>query len=168
MTSSAQPPATPDEAAILRLIAAWAAAIETRDPEGIVAAYTDDSVLFDAIPPYRTIGKTAIRQAWASCLPCFPEQFRTEHRDLSVHVAGDTAWAHWLLHFQATPPEHPCGQTWMRVSAGYQRIGGTWKVLHEHVSIPFNPLNNQAWFITDPAVADAPDYGLLPGAGAPA
>jgi hypothetical protein len=61
--------------------------------------------------------------------------------------------------FVPTPPDHPCGQTWMRVSIGFRRLEGSWKVVHEHVSIPFNPMDNQAWFIANPDVADMPDYG---------
>lgn len=47
----------------------------------------------------------------------------------------------------------------MRVTLGFRRIGGAWKVLHEHVSIPFNPLNGQAWYVKNPDVVDRPDYG---------
>jgi hypothetical protein len=58
-----------------------------------------------------------------------------------------------------TPADHPCGQTWMRVTVGYRRIDGKWKVTHEHVSVPFNPMNNQAWQIKNPDLLDMPDYG---------
>jgi ketosteroid isomerase-like protein len=78
---------------------------------------------------------------------------------VAIHVDGDTAFAHCLHHFVPTPADHPCGQTWMRVTVGYRRIDGKWKVIHEHVSIPFNPMDNQAWFIRDPDVVDMPDYG---------
>ena len=152
------PTATPDAHAITALLGAWARAIEAKDLDGITAHYTDRTVLFDAIPPYRTVGRDAIRRAWTDCLPHFPAQFTTELRDLTVQVAGDVAWAHFLLHFAATPPDHPCGQTWMRATACFQRRGGAWTASHEHVSVPFNPLDNRAWFIKDPAVADAPDY----------
>ena len=54
---------------------------------------------------------------------------------------------------------HSCGQTWMRATVGYRRIDGKWKVVHEHVSVPFNPMDNQAWFMRDPNTVDAPDYG---------
>jgi hypothetical protein len=32
---------------------------------------------------------------------------------------------------------------------------------HEHVSIPFNPMDNQASPITDPDSLDMPDYGAV-------
>lgn len=161
-----------DTKAVHAVLTAWARAIEAKDLDGITAHYTPETVLFDAIPPYKTIGKDAIRQAWENCLPFFPEQFTTDLRDVVVQVSGDVAWAHLLLHFTATPPDHPCGQTWMRVTAAFQRRGGVWVANHEHVSVPFNPMTNQAWFITDPAVVDVPDYSSAPGGegtpGAPA
>ena len=151
-----------DADAIRAVLSAWAHAIEAKDLDGITAHYTADTVLFDAIPPYKTVGKAAIRQAWANCLPYFPERFSVELRDVTVQVSGEVAWAHFLLHFASTPAD-PSGQTWMRCTAAFQRRGGVWVAGHEHVSVPFNPMTNQAWFITDPAVANVPDYGSAPG-----
>jgi len=151
-----------DEAAIRRLVSRWSAALEAKDLDGIVADYADDAVLFDAIPPYKVVGKDAIRQAWANCLPCFPEQFKSEHRDIVVHVTGDTAIMHCLHHFIPTPADDPIGQNWLRVTVGYRRINGQWKSVHEHVSTPFNPMNSQAWFIRDPNTCDMPEYGAEP------
>lgn len=156
-------PSASDATTIRALLTRWARAIEAKDLDGITAHYSADTVLFDAIPPYKTIGKAAIRQAWDNCLPFFPEQFTTDLRDVVVQVAGEVAWAHFLLHFTANPPDHPCGQTWMRCTSCFHRQGGTWVAQHEHVSVPFNPMTNQTWFITDPAVVDTPDYGCAPG-----
>lgn len=158
----------PDVDAIRALLQSWARAIEAKDLDGITAHYTAETTLFDAIPPYRTVGRDAIRQAWAGCLPYFPERFTTDLADLVVDSSGDAAWAHFLLHFTATPPDHPCGQTWMRVTACYRRRAGAWTAVHEHVSVPFNPMTNQAWFITDPRIADVPDYGAAPCGGSAA
>lgn len=148
-----------DEPEIRRLIAAWSAALEAKDADALTADHLPDSVLYDAIPPYKTVGKEAIRQVWANCLPYFPEKFQSEHRDIAIHVSGDVGLMHCLHHVVPIPADHACGQTWMRVTVGYRRIDGKWKVVHEHVSVPFNPMNNQAWFITNPEVANMPDYG---------
>lgn len=148
-----------DEAEIRRLIAAWSAALEAKDVEALTADYLPDTVLYDAIPPYKTVGKAAIREAWANCLPYFPETFKSEHRDITIHVSGDIALVHGLHHFVPTPADDPSGQTWMRISVCYRRIDGKWKVVHEHISVPFNPMNNQVWNIKNPDVIDMPDYG---------
>jgi uncharacterized protein (TIGR02246 family) len=151
-----------DEAAIRRMVSRWSAALEAKDLDGIVADYADDAVLFDAIPPYKVVGKAAIRETWANCLPYFPDRFQSEHRDIVIHLTGDTAIMHCLHHFVPEPADHPCGQTWMRVTVGYRRINGRWKSVHDHISIPFNPMNSQAWTIRDPNSLDMPDYGAGP------
>ncbi len=148
-----------DESQIRHLLTAWTNAVTAKDLDGIVANYAADIVLYDAIPPYKTIGTSAVRQAWANCLPFFPEAFRLELRDIVIHVSDGLGVAHYLCHFAPTPAGHPCGQTWMRVTEGYRRTGDAWQVIHSHVSVPFNPMNNQAWFISDPEVVDTPDYG---------
>lgn len=152
-----------DEAEIRHMMNEWSRALEAKDVAGLVQDYAPDAVLYDAIPPYKVVGADNIRQVWANCLPHFPEQFQSEHRDIQIHVAGDTAFAHCMHHFVPTPADHPSGQTWMRVTVGYRKFSGKWKVVHEHISIPFNPMNNQAWYITDPDKVDMPDYGAAPG-----
>lgn len=167
-TEQASSSAAADEAEIRRLIKAWSDALEAKDIDRLLADYAADAVLFDAIPPYKTVGVENIRRAWEQCLPHFPESFRSEHRDLVVHVAGDVAFAHGLHHFVPTPADHPAGQTWIRVSIGYRRLTGRWKVVHEHVSIPFNPLDNQAWHIKNPDELTMPDYGNPSACATPA
>lgn len=148
-----------DEAAIRRSIASWSRALEAKDLDGIVADYAEDAVLFDAIPPYKVVGKAAIREAWANCLPYFPERFKSEHRDIVIHVSGDTAFMYGLHHIIPTPANDPIGQNWLRVTVGYRRINGHWKSVHDHISTPFNPMNSQAWMIRDPEKVETPDYG---------
>ena len=151
-----------DVAAIRELIENWSRAVEAKDPKAIVAAYTPETVLYDAIPPYRTVGGEAIAKLWAQCFPYFPEKFRSEHKDLEIEVSGDIAFVHGLHHFAPEPADHPCGSTWMRVTACYKRINGEWRVAHEHVSVPFDPMTGKASFINaagevTPATSCQPD-----------
>ena len=145
-----------DETAIRTLITAWSRAVEGKDPAAIVTAYTPQTVLYDAIPPARTVGAQAIAAVWAQCLPYFPERFRSEHEDLVVEVDGDLAFVHGLHHFVPEPAGHPCGSTWMRVTACYKRIGGEWRVVHEHVSVPFDPMTGKAHFFQASGVIAPP------------
>lgn len=149
-----------DEAKIRRLISRWSKALEAKDLDGLTADYAPDAILYDAIPPYKAEGVEAIRKAWESCLPHLPDA-KSVHRDLTFHVAGDLAVVHGLHNFE-TKTENPCSESWMRITVCYRRIDGEWKVVHEHVSQPFNPMDNQAWKISDPETVDMPDYGQPP------
>lgn len=142
--TSTQQQKNKDEAEIRALIDAWSRAIERKDPQAIVEAYTPETVLFDAIPPAKTIGKTAIADLWEQCLPHFPETFRSEHDNLTVEVSGDLAFVHGMHHFIPEPADHPASMTWMRVTACFKRLDGAWRIVHEHVSVPFNPMSGQA------------------------
>jgi uncharacterized protein (TIGR02246 family) len=155
---NAMPETTNDQQQILDLIAQWRAALEAKDVERLLRDYAPDVLSFDAIPPYKLEGIDSVKNAWTSCLPYFPDTFRSEHRDLKVHVSGDVAFVHGLHRFVPEPPDHPCGQSWLRVTVGLQRMDGVWKVVHEHLSIPFNPMTDQTWPITDPDLPDMPDY----------
>jgi uncharacterized protein (TIGR02246 family) len=148
------------EAQIRRSIDTWSKALEAKDVDSLTADYAPDALLFDAIPAYKVVGADNIRQVWENCLPHLPA-CKSEHRDLVIHVDGDLAFVHGLHRFVPTPADHPCGKTWMRLTVCYRRLAGEWKVVHEHVSIPFNPLDNQAWPITDPDALDMPDYGAV-------
>jgi uncharacterized protein (TIGR02246 family) len=137
-----------DEAEIRALIAEWSRAVEAKNASAAVAAYTAETLLYDAIPPYRTVGADAIRRLWEEMFPHFPERFRSEHRDLVVAVGGDVAFVHGMHQFVPEPADHPCGATWLRVTACFRRIDGRWRVAHEHVSVPFDPMTGQASYIT--------------------
>lgn len=158
MTNTLTTNTAADEAEIRRMMQSWSDAIERKDVDALVVDYAPKALLFDAIPPYKTVGAQKIREVWSNCLPYFPEKFKSEHRDVQIHVNGDTAFACGLHHFIPEDPENPCGMTWMRITVGYRRIDGKWKVVHEHVSIPFNPMDNTAWMIKDPGSLDMPDY----------
>lgn len=147
--SSATAPSTDDEAQLRKLIADWSRALERKDVEALVAPVADDAVLFDVKPPYRVDGKEGYRQLWSACLPCFPDGFRSEHRDVKLVVDGDLAFMHGLHHMTPKEPDHPIGRTWIRVTACYRKTGGQWQVVHEHVSIPFNPMNGMSAPITN-------------------
>lgn len=147
-----------DEAAIRGLIAKWSRALEAKDVAAMMSHYAEEVVLYDACPPYKTVGREAIAEVWRNCLPCFPEKFRSEHRDLEVRVSGDMAFVHGLHHFVPEEEDHPCGQMWLRMTICFHRETEGWRVVHEHISTPFNPMTNEVWAIQDPERLDAPDY----------
>lgn len=148
-----------DEQQIRALIAEWARCLEAKDVAAMMTHYAEDALLFDCCPPYKTQSRAAIAEVWEKSLPYFPEKFRSEHRDLQVHVEGNCAFVHGLHRFVPEPADHPCGQSWMRVTLGYRKSCGQWKVTHEHISMPYNPMTGQMWNIKDPELLDMPDYG---------
>ncbi len=141
---------THDEAQIRQLIADQASAICAKDLDAILAPYAKDVINFDVKPPFQTKGADAWRQTWAACLPYFPDSAGVEMRDLRIFVSGDLAFAHWLWHLTGVDKDHPAAQIWMRSTGCYQRKQGRWQIVHEHCSVPFDPLTSKAVFTLEP------------------
>jgi len=150
MTVTTETTKTQDEAQIRQIIADTASAICAKDLDRIMAHYAQDLIIFDAIPPFQTKGADEFRHTWEACLPCFPDSFEIEMRDLSLTASGDLAMAHWLFHFTGMPKDRPAAQMWMRMTSACQRKQGKWQIVHEHCSVPFDPETSKAVFTIAP------------------
>ncbi len=139
-----------DETVIRGLIDEWRSALCAKDFARMVQHYSPDVLLFEVTPPYKHEGAEAYRRSWEAFSPFLPASLGSEMRDLSITVSGDAAFAHALhrLTDQATGQAATCG--WVRVTVCYQRHEGKWQVVHEHVSVPFDPVTSQAAFIDLP------------------
>ena len=140
---------TDNEAQIRQLISDQQRAICSKDVDQIMSHYANEVILFDVKPPFQTNGKDAVRQLWADCLPYFPDAFEMETLDLTITVNQDLAIAHWLFRFKGEQ-DHPAMQMWMRATAACQKNQGNWQILHEHISVPFDPQSSQAVLTLNP------------------
>lgn len=126
-----------EEAAIRRLIEDWVSAVRAKDVGGVVAHHTDDVLMFDVPPPVAVRGLSAYRETW----PPFFEALTEGHAafdivELSV-TAGDTvAFATALLRCGSAEELAKDGAARLRLTLGLTKIGGAWKIAHEHHSFP--------------------------------
>ena len=138
-----------DEAEIRALIDKWSHALEARDLDGLMLNYAPEVLLFDVKPPHEIRGARGYRGMWQATLPFFPKRFECERRELAVTVGGDVAFAHCLNRINPLGEGSRVGETWLRVTVCYRRIAGRWNVVHEHVSLPFDPMTGKAVYITE-------------------
>jgi ketosteroid isomerase-like protein len=131
--------------AINTLIEQWKLAVVGGDIDKIVSFYADDIVSFDAVTALQFKGKAAYRAHWEECMKHCPGPGIFEFHELRIVEAQDSAFAHWLAHCGGA--DKAC---WMRVTAGYQRINGQWRVVHEHWSAPFDMQSGTALFDLKP------------------
>lgn len=139
-----------DEVQIRQLLDEWRGALAARDLDRLTKHYAEDVLFFDAVPPYQHRGAEAYRRTWEVMFPHLPPRIESEIRDLSITVDGDVAFAHCLNRIVNSDTREAATCGWVRVTVCYQRRQGTWKVVHEHVSIPFDPMTSQATFIREP------------------
>src|SRR5688572_27009726 len=127
-----------DEAALRAEIDAIAQAVQLKDVHEMLMHCAPDIVSFDMLPPLKHEGAQAIRRDWASALAPLEGPVEYEVRDLDIAIGGDVAFAHSLNRFGGTGRDGRRTVSWLRSTLGFRRIDGRWKLVHEHVSVPFD------------------------------
>lgn len=118
-----------DEHELRSLLDAWAQAVRDGDLARVAAYHPEDVVLFDVAAPLQHRGLSALRDAWAPFLDRGPHRL-FELGELRLHVDGRVAFAHALLRIEA-------GKDFsVRLTLGFEKEQGSWKIAHEHHSAP--------------------------------
>jgi ketosteroid isomerase-like protein len=129
MTTTSTP--TAEEEQIRSVVADRAAAMRDRDAGRFVAHYAPQIVKFDLPPPLVYAGAEArdaqALRAWFASHPGGPIDYQI--RDLTVTAGGEVAFCHSLVQLG--------GALWFRSTLGLRKIGGKWRITHEHNSTPF-------------------------------
>jgi uncharacterized protein (TIGR02246 family) len=124
------------ESAIRALIERWAAAVQARALEGVLADHSDDIQMFDVPPPNEVRGIEAYRKTW----PPFFERLKQggvfEIVALDVTASVDVAFATALLRCGTEEGLRKDPETRLRLTVGLRNEGGRWVVAHEHHSFP--------------------------------
>lgn len=126
-----------DEARIRSVIEGWAKALRAKDVDGVVSHYAADIVSFDLAPPLQHVGADTLREGLAAWFPTFRGPVGYEVHDLSVTTGDDVAFCRSLNRISGTRTDGEATGVWVRAAVGLRRIDGTWKITHEHASVPF-------------------------------
>jgi ketosteroid isomerase-like protein len=135
-TGTSKVPSSNEEAEVRALIDSTTKAHREKDVTAIGARYSSDYVSYDLAPPLVHRGfNPKEKQAW---LDSWEGPIEIETRDFDITVAGDYAFGHGYYRLAGTPKS--AGRPvsfWMRATVCLQKIGGAWKITHEHESVPF-------------------------------
>ena len=126
-----------DEAQIRQLIENWAQAVRTKDINKLMSHYTPDILVFDLAPPLQHAGTDSYRRNIEEWFPTFRGPVGYEIRDLSISTSDDVAFSHSLNRIRGTRTDGEETDVWVRATVGFRKVDGKWKVMHEHVSVPF-------------------------------
>ena len=135
----------PDEAPIRQRLDGWKKALRSKDLDGLMSHYAEDLVVFDVPPPLRYDGAVAYRKNWADWFASFrAPDIGYEIRDLSITAGDDVAFCRSLNRITGARTSGEDTDVWVRATVCFRKIGGTWLVTHEHVSVPINMQTYQA------------------------
>lgn len=148
MTAETIDTTTEDE--IRAAIDDWVEAVRARDVGRITAHYAADVVAFDAILALRFVGRDAYRRHWEACLGMCVGEMAFEVHDLAVTAGRDVAFCHYLLNCGGTDDKGETQAGWMRATVCWRRIGGRWRIVHEHFSAPFDVESGKALLDLNP------------------
>ena len=117
------------------VIQAWAAALRGKDVEGVARHFAPDSVGFYLAPPLQAT--VPLRQNLEEWFATWRGEIGYEMRDLTIATDGDVAFAHSLNRMTGTKTDGTAVDLWFRETLGLRKIGGHWRITHEHESVPF-------------------------------
>ena len=126
-----------EETEIRAQIDAWGAALRAKRLENLVSHYAPDAVTADLAPPLWNRGADALRKNFGEWFRSWIGPIGFEMRDVHVTTSGDVAFARMLNHIQGMRTNGDATDVWVRATVCFRKIGGEWKVAHEHVSVPF-------------------------------
>ena len=135
---------TIEEADIRRQMERWCAAIRAMDLDGVTSTYARDIASFDVGPPLRHAGAEAKMDNWAGVVAMFQPPLDYEIRDLTITVGDDVAFGHSLNRISSTSKDGKKKDIWVRFTACFRKIDNDWLIVHDHVSVPFDPTTGRA------------------------
>ncbi len=132
------------ETLIRRRVEELAKAVAAKDIEHVMSFYASDIVSFDVNPPLHYAGADRKRRAWQEAFATYTGPITYDVRELDVTADGGLAFVHSLNHVKGTLASGHVSDLWVRWTACFQRVGGAWLVVHDHVSVPADLGHGQA------------------------
>jgi ketosteroid isomerase-like protein len=125
-----------EEAAIRALIDRWTKAAHEKNVDGVMAIYQrgPSLVAYDLVPPLQYKGW----DAYQAFFDQYDGPIEFEFRDLAIAAGATFGYSHELQRVSGTLKGGQKTAFWLRVTDVYRKIGGQWRVVHEHVSVPTN------------------------------
>jgi ketosteroid isomerase-like protein len=125
---------TPTEKAIKQAILGRNAALHDKNAAGVMASGAPGLVSYSLAPPLEeTAGKAGL-EAWFAT---WEGPIGHELRDLRIVAGDEVAFAHGLVHMTGRKTDGEAVDLWFRQTVGLRMLGGDWKIVHEHASVPF-------------------------------
>jgi len=127
-----------DEKQVRALCDHVAEAIRTRNLDRMMSAYAEDVVQFDVTGALAQHGAAQVRAATRAWFDSWEGPIDFEVRDLTIACHGDIAFARSFNRSAGTTKQGNHVSMWVRWTACFRKQHGAWKVIHEHVSVPFD------------------------------
>ncbi len=128
-----------DDVAIRAVLKGRARAIRSKDADATISCYGPEPVRYDLTPPLATVGGHARdRSALIGWFDSWRGPIHYDLSNFSVSACGDLAFAYGFVELGGTKQDSPAAHyLWVRQTVCLRKLGGAWKIVHEHTSTPF-------------------------------
>jgi uncharacterized protein (TIGR02246 family) len=123
-----------EKAEIEALLQQIARAHVDHDADAIVEAYTADAVIYDLAPPLGRRGMN--RNSVVDWLAGWAGPIRIDAHDVNLIVDGHLAFVSALNRIRGRQGGAE-QDIWYRTTMCLRKIGGRWRIVHDHSSVPF-------------------------------
>jgi uncharacterized protein (TIGR02246 family) len=120
---------------IQELISRWTKAVRDQDLEGIRASHDPDMLMFDVPPPFLSRGIDAYMATWDVFFKLQAKPVQFDLRDIAITAGDEVAFATALGRCCDLSSGAPV-QLDFRLTMGFKRKDGRWRIVHEHHSLP--------------------------------
>ena len=126
------------EGQIRALIEAWADSVRRHDIPGILAHHDPDIVMFDVPPPLQSRGLDEYKKTWDLFFNYHKPSQAFDVEELAIAAGEDVAFAFAIMRCGPGASKDPAdaGGFLFRLTIGLRKVGGDWRIAHEHHSVP--------------------------------
>jgi ketosteroid isomerase-like protein len=128
--------ASKDEMDIRVHIERWAKAVREENRTGIYADRDPEMLMFDVPPPFLSRGLDAYMATWDKFFSCSKKPVAFDFHDVNITASADVAFATAIGRCEATDANGKREALEFRLTIGFRKIDGRWRVMHEHHSLP--------------------------------
>ena len=132
------------QAQIRDLIEARVRAVEAKDIETLMAHHAPDVLSFDVIGDLQVRGADAVRARAQNWFAAYPGKIGYVVRDLEITADAEVAFCTYLYHVSGTLQDGGSVSMWVRATVCLERTNDSWRIVHEHQSVPFDGETGQA------------------------
>ncbi|MDP9869481.1 MULTISPECIES: YybH family protein [Streptosporangium] len=137
---------TSNDSEVRALLESRVDACQAKDIDRLMSHYSPDIVYYDVVPPLQFAGSDEVRGNFVRWFDEYEGPIGLETHDLAIAANADFALAHMLHLDSGTRKNGLQSAIWVRSTVCCRRSNDKWLITHEHVSVPINPQNLQAWF----------------------
>ena len=129
---------------ILKVLVDGCTAFSAGDIPGAMAPYNEDVLLYDIAPPFRS-NYAHLKEVNTALRGMMAEPPSCTYKDMQIAlVTPDFAYAIYLLPYSAKLKSGQSLSVQGRGTDLFRKIDGKWKIVHEHFSLPSDPLTGKA------------------------